>query len=626
MAQGKRVTAELGVLIKANNKLSGQVQKARRDVSSFKQQLKGLGSVIAGAFAIGAVVNFTKASIRAFDIQAKAQASLLVALKGNVEEQQELIAQAKILQKTTLFGDEATIQAQAMLASMGLQVKEIKKLIPLVQDFATLQKLDLSTAANLVAKSVGSSTNALTRYGIQIEGAVGSSERLESAVKAMNEKVGGQAAAAAKVGAGELQQLSNLWEDFTETIGFVIAKGLIPLAAHLKEVVSDLDVMLSLLSGQQTLDQTETQLAKLNKELNKTTEELIRAVTTDPDSLGVFMFNPNNPATIGTLRREIKRLKDEISELGGEIQKAAPLPDFFGLQKTFDESVKLGDAIDEQLLPAINTLNISSEDLSNTYKTLALSTDQFRAAAERAIKQVEDLDTSIENFNKDVDFEPIDIPDISPELSQATKDIISLRDAVESYNKMAGNMTQRTLDMAIIVSQAITDMKNIFVAGIGEMIGSLLATGNVAASLTSAFLIPLADLAIQVGKTAIAIGIGIAGIKKALQTLNPIVAIVAGIALITLGTFAKSALAKSGKQIKGFARGVQNFEGGLAIVGERGPELLDIPRGSNIIPNNKIGGFGGNLTIVVEGNLIGTEHELGRVVTNALARFNQNRG
>lgn len=36
------------------------------------------------------------------------------------------------------------------------------------------------------------------------------------------------------------------------------------------------------------------------------------------------------------------------------------------------------------------------------------------------------------------------------------------------------------------------------------------------------------------------------------------------------------------------AHGVRNFLGGLSLVGENGPELIDLPRGTNVIPNNAI--------------------------------------
>jgi hypothetical protein len=41
-----------------------------------------------------------------------------------------------------------------------------------------------------------------------------------------------------------------------------------------------------------------------------------------------------------------------------------------------------------------------------------------------------------------------------------------------------------------------------------------------------------------------------------------------------------------GLRIPGFASGVQNFKGGLAVVGERGPELVSLPRGSSVHSNS----------------------------------------
>lgn len=49
----------------------------------------------------------------------------------------------------------------------------------------------------------------------------------------------------------------------------------------------------------------------------------------------------------------------------------------------------------------------------------------------------------------------------------------------------------------------------------------------------------------------------------------------------TLGNFLKG--------IPGFATGTNSAPGGLALVGERGPELLNIPRGAQVIPNDILG-------------------------------------
>lgn len=49
-----------------------------------------------------------------------------------------------------------------------------------------------------------------------------------------------------------------------------------------------------------------------------------------------------------------------------------------------------------------------------------------------------------------------------------------------------------------------------------------------------------------------------------------------------------------------FATGVNNFSGGLAVVGERGPELVNLPRGSDVIPNHRIGAVGGSASTVIQ--------------------------
>jgi hypothetical protein len=81
------------------------------------------------------------------------------------------------------------------------------------------------------------------------------------------------------------------------------------------------------------------------------------------------------------------------------------------------------------------------------------------------------------------------------------------------------------------------------------MLGSMLAAGSslkeIGQSIGLFFLDTLASLAIQVGELAIGVGIAVSGIKKALESLNPIVAIAAGVALVALGAYAKTKLSEA---------------------------------------------------------------------------------
>jgi hypothetical protein len=91
------------------------------------------------------------------------------------------------------------------------------------------------------------------------------------------------------------------------------------------------------------------------------------------------------------------------------------------------------------------------------------------------------------------------------------------------------------------------------------------------------------DYLIQLGKGAILQSKLITAIKVA----NPIKGFAVGLAAIAGGALLKSFTPR-------FATGVQNFTGGTAIVGERGPEVVQLPRGSNVIPNDRLGQLGGN--------------------------------
>lgn len=52
------------------------------------------------------------------------------------------------------------------------------------------------------------------------------------------------------------------------------------------------------------------------------------------------------------------------------------------------------------------------------------------------------------------------------------------------------------------------------------------------------------------------------------------------------------------------AGGTNSARGGLSLVGERGPELVNLPRGAQVIPNNELGGIGGmTFNVSVQGQV-----------------------
>lgn len=71
-----------------------------------------------------------------------------------------------------------------------------------------------------------------------------------------------------------------------------------------------------------------------------------------------------------------------------------------------------------------------------------------------------------------------------------------------------------------------------------------------------------------------------------------------------IGGGVKSALHAA--HIPGFATGVQNFRGGLAVVGENGPELVALPSGSNVYPAGQTQAMMSGGTVSASGTAAGT--------------------
>ena len=101
------------------------------------------------------------------------------------------------------------------------------------------------------------------------------------------------------------------------------------------------------------------------------------------------------------------------------------------------------------------------------------------------------------------------------------------------------------------------------IVGAAEAMGAALANGgDVVQAAGGALLSTLGGIMIELGKTAIMAGIGIEAIKTALKSLNPGVAIAAGVALVALGGFLKAKVSGIGSSMGGGGGSVPSGGGG----------------------------------------------------------------
>lgn len=144
---------------------------------------------------------------------------------------------ASSLQKTTKYDDEVTIGAMTMLEQLtALDEKGLKAIIPSIQDFASAFGMDLQQAATLVGKTISSNTNALGRYGIQVDGSASQTEKLAQIMQGLA-RFQGTAAAEGKTFAGQLAILKNEAENLAESFGVIMLPILSDLIEKLRGIV-----------------------------------------------------------------------------------------------------------------------------------------------------------------------------------------------------------------------------------------------------------------------------------------------------------------------------------------------------------------------------------------------------
>ena len=214
------------------------------------------------AFAMNIVKNSVGKLINFFGEQEDAEKRLEVALGG---VNQELLDFASASQKVTRSGDETIISAMALIAAFVDDEEQIKAATTATLDLAAAKGMDLNSAADLVAKTLGSETNSLSRYGIQVKGAVGSTERLTSLTDSMAKAFGGQATEQAGTLAGKLERVKNIMGDIAEDVGGNLATTVNTLTTSFLKFNNALTVQ----------EIKELRIKQVKSELNKLEQNII---------------------------------------------------------------------------------------------------------------------------------------------------------------------------------------------------------------------------------------------------------------------------------------------------------------------------------------------------------------
>jgi len=455
---------KLTLISQAQSQLGG-IDKAVGDLDSKVNPLKAkflsVGDIVTGGLitggitaAIGSVVSFGQSSVEAFNEAQRSIAKVETVIKSTGGAAgftvDELKKKAEELQNVTAFdGDEILEKVTApLLTFTKIQGKTFEDAQKAALDLSTLFGGDLQSASLQLGKALQEPSKglvALRKSGISFsETQIDQIKRLEQTnqlakaqaiiLEEVNKQVGGQAEAFAKTDAGKIQQITNKFESFKETIGGFISQGIgkiaqlvepliEPLINVTKELFSALaplgvvfsDLFSSLTGGTKVSEVFSYVWDKISSLLFSTTQAIETTYFAIKDLIKTFLEIPGVGATFEFVFDGI------ISLIGGFLKKLQLIPaGIAGIYAVIDQFIKniknldfsqsalaAGDKAFKQALDARKKSLQDAEDAKKqaaaAAKAEAEAKKQAIAEAEAAKKKAADAKKEREKLDKELE-------------------------------------------------------------------------------------------------------------------------------------------------------------------------------------------------------------------------------
>lgn len=220
------------------NKIEASLNRHQKQFTAIGGAMTVIGGIVTGFFTKS--VSEAVKSEAAHEKLESAMRNVAGAQKGAADM---LAEYAGVLQRTTGIEDEEIVNAQAMLATMGLNERQIAALTPRILDMATArakatgEEINLKEAAMALGKAVTGHVELLGRHGIVLSDNTKKTGDFALILKDLDRAFGGAAAAAGTTFAGQMRILkANIGETF-EAIGSRLIPILLPLVTKIGDVV-----------------------------------------------------------------------------------------------------------------------------------------------------------------------------------------------------------------------------------------------------------------------------------------------------------------------------------------------------------------------------------------------------
>ena len=326
-------------------------KKSQEELKGLRGTITNLGKAVgvasAAYFGASGLINSFSRVIDLAGQQQKAENDLKTAL-GRTST--ALIDQAETLQEFTKFGDEATLQQMAFLASIGKTEDQIMDIIPVAMDLAEATGMSLESAVRNTAKTFSGLAGELGELVPQLRDLTAEEMKSGEAVRVLADLFGGTAQAQTETLTGKLQQMNNAIGDAGEEIGLVLAPMVIKVADGIKTLAEGVgevtekfknfgqEVDSSLLTPTQLAEQevdafarslkdkSLPELIQMGEELGKTGEKFNMMIIPMGEASNLTnTFGLNTKQTSEQMEIQLGKQDEIINKINSEIERRTEL-------------------------------------------------------------------------------------------------------------------------------------------------------------------------------------------------------------------------------------------------------------------------------------------------------------
>lgn len=555
---------------------------------------------------------------------------------------EETSAMLAVLANNGIKGSQAGTALRRIISEIGGSGKPTTEAI---KDLAA-QGLNLADAKDEVGRSAQSALLVLANGVNQIAPTTKEFENASGAAKEMADIMDMTAAGASKALGSAVEGLAIEFGGLVSVALTPVIKKLTQLATFLNELSPGMKKFIAIVAGiaavagpaifilgSLTRAINVLRAATILQTIATTALSIAVNILTSPITLivgliaalaaGVIYVAYNFEAFSATAKNAIAKLVNavipKVNALIGAFNEAA---EFFGADKIMVEPFK---KMEETAVPAFKSigqvvtevkkdLGLFKEETEETTESLGklgAETDETTKSTKKGTRALTEYEKAMKRINERSEYyasiRQVTGFDTTPFEEDFGESDFEAEDHEENFEKVQQGYARTRLaamELSQGISQAMNQAAIDTIAGMGEIAGAIMMGEASFKDLGNFMLGQFANLLSQLGKMFIEYGIALKGFQLATITMNPALAIAAGVALTAVAGGIKAHMAKmaEGQGIPALA------EGGIVT----GPTLALIGEGKEseaVIPLSKLGAMmqGGSQQVEVVGRISGSD-------------------